>query len=73
MKFLVKKRFSILAIADVRGVSLPTVERRLNKFSLSSRSVYSTMSDEDLDTDLSSISIAVAAFILETHNLVLFV
>ena len=50
LQFLVEQRFSIPAIADILGVSRRTVERRLHEFGVSCKAVYSSISDEHLDT-----------------------
>ena len=54
LQFVIEQRFSTPAIADILGV-IRTVERRLHKFSLTYRSTYSNLSDEDLDTVINSI------------------
>ena len=55
LQFLIEQRFNIPTIASILCVSRRTVERRLQEFGLSCREVYSTMSDEDLDTVINSI------------------
>ena len=47
--FLVSNRFTGPQIADMLGVSLRTVHRRLAEYSLSIRSQYSNLSDTELD------------------------
>ena len=49
LSFLVSNRFTGPQIADMLGVSLRTVHRRLAEYSLSIRSQYSNLSDTELD------------------------
>ena len=53
--FLIEQHFSTPTVADILGVSRRTVVRRLREFGLSCRAVYSSMSDEQLDTIMLSI------------------
>ena len=55
LQFLIEQRFNIPTIANILFVSRRTVERRLQEFGLSCKEVYSTMSDEHLDTVIRSI------------------
>ena len=57
LQFLIEQRFNIATIANnfILSVSRQTVERRLQEFGVSCREVYSTMSDEHLDTVIRSI------------------
>ena len=48
--FLIENRFSVPQIADLRGISVRTVRRRMTEFGLSIRTQYSTISDPELDT-----------------------
>ena len=63
LDFLIKQHLSTPAVADILGVSCQTVFRRLRKFGLSCRAVYSLMSDEQLDT---IIMLSILAEFLET-------
>ena len=49
LSFLVSNRFTGPQIADMLGVFLRTVHRRLAEYSLSIRSQYSNLSDTELD------------------------
>ena len=55
LEFFVEQGFTSPAIANILGVSLRTVERRLNEFSVRLRSSYSDISNEDLDGVIESI------------------
>ena len=55
LHFLIEQGFRTPSIAN--GVSCRTVERRLQEFGVSSRSLYCTISDEQLDTVINGISI----------------
>ena len=55
LAFLVENRFSVPQIADMIGVSVRTVHRRMSDFGLSIREQYSLMSDTELDRIIESI------------------
>ena len=55
LRFLIEQGFTVLAIANILGVSSRSVERRLSENGLSCRSFYSTISDHDLDAIITSI------------------
>ncbi|KAL2102075.1 hypothetical protein ACEWY4_003836 [Coilia grayii] len=52
---LLKLSFPVPAIADLLGISIRTVRRRMEEFSLSVRASYSNLSDEQLDGIVSEI------------------
>ena len=49
MLFLIEHRFSVPQIADMLGVSVRTIRRRMTTFGLSIRAQYSNISDQELD------------------------
>ena len=55
LEHLLSLGFSGPSIADVLGVSLSTVRRRMNDYGLSIRSLYSAVTDQDLDRIVSGI------------------
>ena len=55
LQFLLEQGFTVPAIANILGVSSRTIERRLSENRLSRRSLYSTISDHDLDAIMTSI------------------
>ena len=55
LEFFVEQGFTSPAIANILEVSLQTIERRLNEFSIRLRSSYSDISSEDLDGVVESI------------------
>ena len=55
LKYLLENRFTIPQIADMLAVSERTIHRRMNEFSLSVSSHYSSISDDDLDQLVSEI------------------
>ena len=54
---LLELRFTVPQIADILGVSVRTVRRRMTTYNLSVRSYYSQICDSDLDATVSEISI----------------
>ncbi len=50
LEFLINNRFSVPQIAQIIGVSISTIRRRMLTFNLSVRSTYSAVTDEELDT-----------------------
>lgn len=50
LSFLVENRFTVPQIADMLGISVRTVHRRLAEYSLSIHSQYSDISDTELDS-----------------------
>ena len=49
LSFLIETGFSVPQIADMIGVSVRTVRRRMSEFGLSIRAQYSTITDSELD------------------------
>lgn len=49
LQYLIDSRFSVPQIAQLLGVSVSTVRRRMSSYNLSIRSTYSPMSDDQLD------------------------
>lgn len=47
--YLIENRFSVPKIADMLGVSVRTIHRRMNDYGLSIRDQYSCLSDQQLD------------------------
>ena len=55
LAYLIEHRFSVPHIADMLGVSVRTVRRRMSAYGLSISVQYSSISDPDLDQVVSSI------------------
>ena len=55
LKYLLHLEFSCLQIADVLGVSLSTIRRRMNEFGFSVTTLYSNITDQELDSLVSQI------------------
>lgn len=55
LRYLIENGFTITDISLILGVSARTVRRRLQRFGLSVRAMYSTMSDHDLEEVIRSI------------------
>lgn len=51
IEYLLAIGFSCPKIADVIGVNLSTIRRRMSEYGLSVRVLYSTVSDEELDNN----------------------
>ena len=49
LEFLINNRFSVPQIAQLLGVSVSTIRRRMLSFNMSIRATYSFISDTDLD------------------------
>ena len=49
LAFLLEAQFSVPRIADILGVSVRTVRRRMSEYDLSVRMFYTNISDEELD------------------------
>ena len=49
LQFLIESRFSVPQIAQLLGVSISTVHRRMSSYNLSICSTYSPMTDDQLD------------------------
>ena len=49
LETLISTHFTVPQIAQIIGVSVSTIRRRMSEYNLSIRSTYSTMSDTDLD------------------------
>ena len=49
LSILIENGFSVPQIADMVGVSVRTIRRRMSEFGLSIRAQYSTISDTELD------------------------
>lgn len=47
--YLIENKFSVPTIADMLGVSVRTIHRRMNDYGLSIRDQYSSLSDQQLD------------------------
>ncbi|KAK3747006.1 hypothetical protein QZH41_011963 [Actinostola sp. cb2023] len=56
LEFLLERGFSLPNIASILGVSLRTIERRINKFNISTRLFYSEIDDDTLDDTIRDIS-----------------
>ena len=52
---LIESKFTIPQIADITGVSIRTIHRRMAEYGLTIRSMYSEMTDQELDTIVSDI------------------
>ena len=50
LSMLLEHRFSVPQIADMLGVSVSTIRRRMMEYGLSVAATYSSLSDDDLDT-----------------------
>lgn len=50
LSMLLEHRFSVPQIADMLGVSVSTIRRRMTEYGLSVAATYSTLSDDDPDT-----------------------
>jgi hypothetical protein len=50
LSMLLEHRFSVPQIADMLGVSVSTIRRRMTEYGLSVAATYSSLSDDDLDT-----------------------
>lgn len=55
LQFLTEKKFKVAEIAELFGTSKRTVERKMNEYGLSAASSYSTLSDDQLDSVISTI------------------
>ncbi len=55
LQFLLEKKFKVAEIANLFGTSKSAVERRMNDFGLSARSIYATLTDPELDELISVI------------------
>ncbi len=55
LAYLIENRFSVPEIADMLGVSVRTIRRRMSDFSLSVRAQYSCLSDCELDAQVAEI------------------
>ncbi len=55
LNFLLERRFTVIQISALLGVSSRTIERRLQEFGLSVRATYSEISEEHLDLTVSQI------------------
>lgn len=53
--YLIETRFTVPQIADMIGVSVRTVHRRMSEYGLSIHSMYSEMTDQELDEIISVI------------------
>ena len=49
LRYLLERKFKLAEIAKLFGTSKRTVERRLNDFGLSARTIYAPLSDQQLD------------------------
>ena len=49
LAFLLEKRFTLPQIAGILGVSVRTIKRRMSKYGLSVHSLYTQLSDQELD------------------------
>ena len=49
LSYLIENRFSVPQIADMLGVSISTVRRRMTEFGLSITAQYSMLSDQEID------------------------
>ncbi len=50
LRFLIVNKFSVPQIADLLGLSVRTVRRRMTEYGFTIRAQYSTMTDTELDT-----------------------
>lgn len=50
LTFLIENRFTAPQIAQIIGVSLSTIRRRMAKYRLSLTAEYATLTDEELDS-----------------------
>ena len=57
LSFLIKNRFSVPQIADMIGVSVRTIRRRMTEFGLSIRLQYSTITNSELDVIVREIQV----------------
>ena len=55
LETLISTHFTVPQIAQIIGVSVSTIRRRMSEYNLSIRSTYSTMSDTDLDAVVSDL------------------
>ena len=55
LSFLIENEFSVPQIADMIGVSIRSIRRRMSEFGLSIRAHYSTITDNELDTLVSEL------------------
>ncbi|XP_019849774.1 PREDICTED: uncharacterized protein LOC109580730 isoform X2 [Amphimedon queenslandica] len=49
LSFLIEHRFTVVQIAEMLGVSVRTIRRRMSSYGLSVRESYSTITDNELD------------------------
>ena len=49
LQYLIESRFSVPQIADLLGVSVSTIRRRMTLYNLSIQSTYSSITDDELD------------------------
>ena len=49
LAFLLEKKFTVPHIAGILGVSVQTIRRRMSEYGLSVHSLYTQLSDEELD------------------------
>ncbi len=55
LTFLVESNFTVPKIANILGVSIRTIRRRMTEYGLSIRLQYSTICDQELDSVVASI------------------
>ena len=55
LEYLLRLGFSCPKIADVLGISLSTVRGRMREFELSTSGLYSSITDQELDSLVSQI------------------
>ena len=55
VRFLLETKFTVPQISSLLGVSIRTIRRRMEEYSLSVRSFYSSLSDQELDDIVRSI------------------
>ena len=57
LTMLIEHRFSVPQIAEMFGVSVSTLRRRMTEYGLSISATYSSISDEDLDALVDEIQV----------------
>ena len=55
LTYLIEHRFSVRQVADMLGVSISTVRRRMAEYGISIRAQYSTICDQELDQVIGAI------------------